>query len=194
MLPSVQNALYNAATGLPRQVECEHCKRHSQQPTGGENRENTRMNSASCSVLILPGLGNSGPQHWQTEWERHDASMMRVMQDEWHAPRCEDWAARLDEVFAPQSNSVVFVTHSASCALVAHWARVKSTTRLARVRGALLVAPSDPTGQNIRWAKRVSRQSRCSRCHSHRLLWQVMTIFTSARQRPDRTRPRGARD
>ena len=114
----------------------------------GENRENTRMNSASSLVLILPGLGNSGPQHWQSEWERHDASMMRVMQDEWHAPRCEDWATRLDEVFAAQCNSVVLVAHSASCALVARWARGASTTQLARVLGALLVAPSDPTAPN----------------------------------------------
>lgn len=104
------------------------------------------MKSARVTVLLLPGLGNSGPLHWQSEWERHDASMIRVMQDEWEAPRREDWATRLDAVIAVQREPVVLVTHSSSCALVAHGARAASTAQLGRVRGALLVAPSDPTG------------------------------------------------
>ena len=106
------------------------------------------MNSAAVPTLILPGLGNSGPQHWQSEWERHDSSMIRVMQAEWDAPRREDWATRLDEVIAMQAAPVVLVTHSSSCALVAHWAREASARQLSRVQGALLVAPSDPTGAN----------------------------------------------
>ncbi len=102
----------------------------------------------SVSVLLLPGLGNSGPMHWQSEWERHDTTMHRVMQTEWDAPRCEDWVARLDETIAAQNAHVVLVTHSSSCALVAHWALHASARQLARVRGALLVAPSDPTCVN----------------------------------------------
>lgn len=101
-----------------------------------------------ASVLVLPGLGNSGPLHWQSEWERHDATMSRVVQAEWDAPRCEDWVARLDEAITAQSAPVVLVTHSSSCALVAHRAAQASARQLARVRGALLVAPSDPTGSH----------------------------------------------
>lgn len=109
------------------------------------------MNDASTPnsiVLVLPGIGNSGPQHWQSEWERLDPSMHRVLQDEWDAPRCADWVARIDSVIAQQSLPVVLVTHSSSCALVSHWVLQASAENSARIKGALLVGPSDPTGPN----------------------------------------------
>lgn len=97
-------------------------------------------------TLILPGLGNSGPEHWQSCWERRDATCIRVMQDEWDAPKCADWVARLDETVATYDAPLVLVGHSSACALVAHWARSASSSGMLRVRGALLVAPSDPEG------------------------------------------------
>jgi predicted alpha/beta hydrolase family esterase len=97
-------------------------------------------------TLILPGLGDSGPDHWQTRWERRDASFRRVMQDEWEAPRCADWIRRLGDTIASTRDSIVLVGHSTGCALVAHWADHARFTRLQQVRGALLVAPSDPEG------------------------------------------------
>lgn len=102
----------------------------------------------NTKVLILPGIGNSGPKHWQSEWEKLETSMHRVLQDEWDAPRCEDWMRRVDDTLAVQTMPIVFATHSSSCALIAHWAGKASTDMLSRVKGALLVAPSDPTGPN----------------------------------------------
>lgn len=99
-------------------------------------------------VLILPGLGNSGPDHWQSHWERLDPACERVLQDEWDAPLCASWVARLGEAVAAASSRVLLVAHSSSCALVAHWAATASQEQRARVRGALLVAPSDPDGPN----------------------------------------------
>jgi predicted alpha/beta hydrolase family esterase len=100
----------------------------------------------NVTTLILPGLGDSGPEHWQSYWERMDPSCRRVRQAEWDAPRCEDWAAALDRAVAALDEPAVLVTHSSSCALVAHWARTAPPEHLARIRGALLVAPSDPLG------------------------------------------------
>jgi uncharacterized protein len=90
-------------------------------------------------VLILPGLYNSGPDHWQSRWEAAHTEFRRVMQDDWERPRCADWVARLDAAVLAAPD-VVLVAHSSSCALVAHWA---GTGGAGRVRGALLVAPSD---------------------------------------------------
>jgi predicted alpha/beta hydrolase family esterase len=90
-------------------------------------------------VLILPGLYNSGPDHWQSRWESAHPAFRRVMQDDWERPRCLDWVARL-EAAAQATPDAVLVAHSSSCALVAHWA---GTGGAARIRGALLVAPSD---------------------------------------------------
>ena len=105
-------------------------------------------NRPVAAVLILPGIGNSGPLHWQSEWERHDRTMTRVLQDEWEAPRCADWLARLNETVQSIAKPVVLVSHSSSCALVAHWCETASPESLAMVRGALLVGPSDPDGPN----------------------------------------------
>lgn len=104
--------------------------------------------SHRVDALILPGLSNSGPEHWQTIWEREDPGCRRVHQAEWEAPRCADWVTTLDDAIAQSAEPVVLVAHSSSCALVAHWARDASSENLERVRGALLVAPSDPEGPN----------------------------------------------
>jgi uncharacterized protein len=31
-------------------------------------------------VLILPGLDNSGPEHWQTHWQKQNPHFVRVEQ------------------------------------------------------------------------------------------------------------------
>jgi predicted alpha/beta hydrolase family esterase len=49
--------------------------------------------------------------------------------------------AALDAAVAGSSLPVVLAAHSLGCALVAHWAG--GSRHLAKVRGALLVAPSD---------------------------------------------------
>jgi predicted alpha/beta hydrolase family esterase len=95
---------------------------------------------ADTPVLILPGLYNSGPDHWQTHWERENPHFRRVLQDEWARPRCADWVRTLNEAITRAPNPVL-VAHSSACALVAHWSRAHPT---GRVRAALLVGPSDP--------------------------------------------------
>jgi uncharacterized protein len=101
------------------------------------------------AALILPGLSSSGPEHWQTRWEQSDPTCRRVEQAEWETPRCADWVSTLDDAVAHAEESVVLVAHSSSCVLVAHWARDASADNLAKARGALLVAPSDPEGPNF---------------------------------------------
>ena len=92
-------------------------------------------------TLILPGLHDSGPGHWQSRWEARDETMLRVLQDDWETPHCADWIAKLDQALTVTGPDTVLVAHSAGCALVAHWAVGDASMR---VRGALLVAPSDP--------------------------------------------------
>ncbi len=103
----------------------------------------------AAMVLLLPGLYDSGPEHWQSCWQAQssaDASLLveRVVQQEWAAPRCADWVARLTHVMQENRHDVVLVAHSSACAMVAHWARGAPLALIMRVRGALLVAPSDP--------------------------------------------------
>jgi predicted alpha/beta hydrolase family esterase len=97
-------------------------------------------------ALILPGLHDSGPEHWQSRWEARAETMHRVIQDDWVTPRCADWVSKLDEALALRGPDAVLVAHSAGCALVAHWAAGRSPRR---VYGALLVAPSDPEASSF---------------------------------------------
>ena len=92
------------------------------------------------SVLLLPGWQNSGPGHWQTEWERLHG-YQRVQQHDWMRPLRGDWTARLEEVVADAPGPVVLAAHSLGCILVAWWAA--HTHHAHKVRGALLVAPGD---------------------------------------------------
>ena len=85
----------------------------------------------SVTVLILPGYGDSGPDHWQTLWERRHG-YARVVQDDWERPDVDAWKERLGEAIAASPGRVVLVAHSLGCALVAHAARSKFLVETAR--------------------------------------------------------------
>jgi uncharacterized protein len=92
-------------------------------------------------ILLVPGLWNSGPEHWQSHWERARSDCRRVLQKDWETPKRTDWVAALEAAVAAAGGPVVLAAHSLGCALVAHW--TGGSRHLAKVRGALLVAPSD---------------------------------------------------
>src|SRR6266481_3263767 len=98
------------------------------------------MLAAKSKVLIIPGLFNSGPRHWQSLWQVKHPECERVIQGDWERPRCEDWITTLDKYVAEASMPVVLVGHSLGCANIAHWAVRFNGAR----KGALLVAPSNP--------------------------------------------------
>ena len=90
--------------------------------------------------FTVPGLGNSGPAHWQTYFERLDPTCTRIEQRDWEAPVCADWVATIEQALAGEDLSrVVLIGHSLGCATIAHWAGQYGHS----IRGALLVAPSD---------------------------------------------------
>jgi len=92
-----------------------------------------------AAVLIVPGYGDSGPDHWQTLWQRRHG-YARVEQDDWLEPQCADWIAAIDRAVQAATSPVVFVAHSLGCAAVVHWAPL---ARSGQVAGALLVALAD---------------------------------------------------
>lgn len=88
----------------------------------------------------MPGWQNSGPGHWQSRWEAVHGDL-RVEQHDWMRPRRGDWLARLDEVVVDLPGPALVAAHSLGCLLLAAWAA--HSRHVARVRGALLVAPGD---------------------------------------------------
>ncbi len=90
--------------------------------------------------LILPGLGNSGVDHWQSHWSMAFPNATRVLQDNWDAPEPAAWLARLDTAIAGGVRPAVLIAHSLGTVLSAHWA---ARGKPGRVKAAFLVAPSD---------------------------------------------------
>jgi predicted alpha/beta hydrolase family esterase len=97
--------------------------------------------SDKTTTLVLPGLFGSGEQHWQSRWQKIFPDFVRVEQDDWDHPVCEQWVARL-ESYVEQANAAVnLLAHSLGCHTVAHWAQ--SSSLVNKVKGAMLVAPPD---------------------------------------------------
>jgi len=91
-------------------------------------------------VLIVPGLRNSGPTHWQSWLETVLPDTRRVEQADWERPCLSDWAARVREEIDAVGEPLWVVAHSFGCLA----AVTAGLVRGARIRGALLVAPADP--------------------------------------------------
>jgi uncharacterized protein len=98
-----------------------------------------RESDQAASILIVPGLGGSGPEHWQTHWERSYPRAQRVEQADWNRPVRADWLSRLTHALRDAPGAIL-VGHSLGCALIAHlaWRRPDLA-----IGGALLVAPAD---------------------------------------------------
>jgi uncharacterized protein len=99
-------------------------------------------------ILTLPGIGGSGPQHWQSLWEK-EYGFIRIEQEEWETPDRADWVANIENAVSEYDpKDIILVCHSAVCGPMIEWARQYQT----KIKGALLVAPADseattfPTG------------------------------------------------
>lgn len=92
------------------------------------------------NVLLLPGWQNSGPGHWQSQWEQR-YGYVRVQQHDWWRPLRGDWSIQLEEALLLCDGPALLVAHSLGCQLVVAWAAHSQQTH--RVQAALLVAPPD---------------------------------------------------
>lgn len=98
-------------------------------------------------VLVIPGLHDSGPTHWQSWLQKQFRRSVRVHQRDWNEPDLEAWSARIDATLASRPGvHWVAVAHSFGClALVHHLVqRARGPGIDAGIRAALLVAPADP--------------------------------------------------
>ncbi len=98
------------------------------------------MRTSDVDILIVPGWSNSGPDHWQSRWERNLKTARRVEQADWIAPDRDAWVARIVADVEQSTRPAVLVGHSLGVAAVLHAA---SRLNLSKVAGAFLVAPSD---------------------------------------------------
>lgn len=102
------------------------------------------MRAAEADILLVPGLGDSGPEHWQSRWATKLSTASRVTQRDWAHPVCVEWTDTVIRAVGACARPVVIVAHSLGVIATLHAAqRVGSV-----IAGAFLVAP--PSADVIR--------------------------------------------
>lgn len=93
-------------------------------------------------LLIVPGLHDSPPAHWQSWLQARHPQAVRVQQRDWSTPDLERWAARIGSTLERSGpGRWLAAAHSFGVlALLRHLAREPKSP----VAAALLVAPADP--------------------------------------------------
>lgn len=101
------------------------------------------MDAASPTLLIVPGLRDHVPQHWQTllveRLKKQGRRVVGVPPMGREDLDCAKRVAAIEREARSIDGPLVIVAHSGGCVMVAHWAR--RTTR--PVQGALLATPPD---------------------------------------------------
>ena len=100
------------------------------------------MRTSEADILIVPGHGNSGPEHWQTRWEQKLGSARRVQQADWSKPHFTAWQDQLVREVEAAKRPAIIVAHSLGAITVVHAAKRLAGTA---VKGAFLVAPPGET-------------------------------------------------
>ncbi len=93
----------------------------------------------SPTILIVPGLRDHMPDHWQTILAQQMPDAVTVPRLERDKLSCAAWVGLLDQSLRAIEGPVVLVAHSAGVMIVAHWAQKHRHA----IRGALLAAPAD---------------------------------------------------
>ena len=118
-------------------------------PTLQASQREERQYEMSETVLIMPGIHNSGPEHWQSLWEAENPSFRRIEVDDWDNPVCASWVEAIDRAVQAASAPAVIVAHSLGCLPVIEWALQGRAQEGADVRAAMLVSVPDVDGPNF---------------------------------------------
>jgi predicted alpha/beta hydrolase family esterase len=98
------------------------------------------MRASDADLLIIPGLGGSGPDHWQTRWEQKLSTARRVEQRDWDRPQRGEWVGAIAAAIGTAARPVILIAHSLGVIAAVHAASRGG----AQVKGAFLVAaPSE---------------------------------------------------
>lgn len=98
------------------------------------------MRTSEADILIIPGLGGSGPDHWQSRWDAKLPTARRVVQADWDRPELQAWRGRIVEEVERAERPVILVAHSLGVLATIHAAPVLGASK--KVKGAFLVAPA----------------------------------------------------
>jgi uncharacterized protein len=90
-------------------------------------------------IIIVPGLYNSGSDHWQSWLEGQLPQARRIQVEAWDQPSLESWCDGILACLSPWESSLL-VAHSFGCLASIRAARLWPQA----ISGLALVAPADP--------------------------------------------------
>ncbi len=99
------------------------------------------MRASDLDILIVPGLGGSGPDHWQSRWLKNLSTARLVEQADWLNPRRDEWVAEIQRQIARSARPVAVIGHSLGATAAAS-AIAEAPGQ--KVVAAFLVTPPDP--------------------------------------------------
>jgi len=96
------------------------------------------LRSSDLDLIFVPGLGGSGPDHWQTRWRARLPTARSVEQADWDRPALTQWTGAIVAACGAATRPVLLIAHALGVTTLAHAALALAPFD---VRGAFLVAP-----------------------------------------------------
>lgn len=100
-------------------------------------------------TLIVPGVGGSEPNHWQSWLQRGLMQCSRVEQKDWNRPVLKEWITEFVQSVQKVEGDIEIVAHSFGC-LTSLAALDQHPELHHKIKKLLLVAPANPArfGEN----------------------------------------------
>jgi len=93
--------------------------------------------------VFIAGIGNSGPEHWQSIWHSRVPNGVWVEHRSWDNPDRDVWVREFDDTLRTIEGPKLLIAHSLGCTLVTEWA---SEHQDEAIVGSFLVAMPDVHG------------------------------------------------
>lgn len=94
-------------------------------------------------TIIVPGVGGSDSDHWQSWLQRELMSCSRVQQKDWNLPILKDWMKSFVTLVAKTEAPIQIVAHSFGC-LTSVAALTQHPELTSKIKKLILVAPANP--------------------------------------------------
>lgn len=94
-------------------------------------------------TVIVPGVGGSEHDHWQSWLQRQLKSCSRVQQQDWNKPALHEWIEKFVKTVQSIQEPIQIVAHSFGClTTVAALAQYPELNQ--KIKNLVLVAPANP--------------------------------------------------
>ncbi|GAA1519020.1 RBBP9/YdeN family alpha/beta hydrolase [Nocardioides humi] len=111
----------------------------------------------SQPLVIVPGIDDSPPGHWQSLWQAAHPDARRIAPQSFIQPDLSDWVQAVDEAVNSATSRPLLIAHSLGCLAAIAWAIEGNVDDVAAL---FLAAVPDPSGPSFPGAAQSFREVR----------------------------------